>query len=112
MIEQFREIWHCDGGPAASLPHGARGKVAQWSLERVSDLLRHFGRGNFRAAFPGDRLTPHEIALETVYDNLARGDQAMARTHAQWLVPGQHIDRLLRALAPVATGPGRLRNAA
>ena len=110
MIEEFRKTWH---GSAAEVElaasRGPAARVARWSLDRTENILRFFARAPLNIAPAGaDTLTAHERSLEAIATSIAKGDRESAKAYAQWLVKPSAIERLLRALEPVSTGPAKL----
>ncbi|MDG6078557.1 hypothetical protein E3U23_05035 [Erythrobacter litoralis] len=110
MIEEFRRAWHgCAAEVQLDCVRGSAASVARWSLDRTQSILRYFSRAPLQVAEVGEHSpTPHEQSLQHIAACLAKGNRDLARAHAQWLVKPVAIERLLRALEPVSTGPAKL----
>ena len=110
MIEEFRKTWHgCAAEAELPATRGPAARVARWSLDRTENILRFFARTPLNISHAGvGTLTAHERSLEAIATSIAKGDRETARAYAQWLVKPAAIERLLRALEPVSTGPAKL----
>ena len=106
LIDEFRARWQ--GQCSAGAPCRAAGKVAAWSLGRMCQVLQRGSARPLRIAERGAHSpTPHELALLSTYNALAAGEDDLAREHARWLVRGDFVGALLRAMEPIASGPAR-----
>lgn len=119
MIDQIRGVWHSrteTQAAANAAEPGFGGRVADkrvpWAIERVRSVLERFGRRPFALAEPGAPIGPAEQSLLTILEAIRTEDAERARLHAAWLVRADAIDRLLRALAPVAEAPALRARAA